>query len=215
MTVYATMLPLVTALFGLACGLFIWMSKKVAIRKHLLLWLSIILISLYAFGVFMGMAVGNITLWQASIAFLSTALLTGMFFTIQITRDIREADSVFLFLFLISTTGGTLSIESAIEIYGVYLPVVSPILFGIFLVYVIIAWSEVLYNLIIVRIASRKMELKKYRLKLNYLFVGLNLNFVLLSIDAVFVYADVLIVPVMAVLGTLPILFLSFFVFER
>ncbi|MEM3413098.1 MAG: hypothetical protein QW620_04325 [Thermoplasmata archaeon] len=163
----------------------------------------------------MGMAVGNITLWQASIAFLSTALLTGMFFTIQITRDIREADSVFLFLFLISTTGGTLSIESAIEIYGVYLPVVSPILFGIFLVYVIIAWSEVLYNLIIVRIASRKMELKKYRLKLNYLFVGLNLNFVLLSIDAVFVYADVLIVPVMAVLGTLPILFLSFFVFER
>lgn len=212
MAVYAAVLPLITALFGLGCGLFIWIAKKGLGKKYLILWLTTIFIGVYALTVFLGMLnSGNITIWQAGILFLSTAAFAGMFFTIQMIRDIREMDSIFFLLYLISTTGGVLSIEGTVEVHDIHLPVISPILFGVFLAYVLIAWCETAYNLVIARIASRKTELKKHRRKLAYLLISFNLIFVFILIDAIFVYAGIPLVPVLAVFASIP--FLMFFLF--
>ncbi|MCX8173869.1 MAG: hypothetical protein N3F63_04610 [Thermoplasmata archaeon] len=215
MTVYAAVLPLIAALSGLGCGLFILSGKKGGVKKHILLLLFLGFTIAYGFAVFWGMLhTDSVIFWQVAMVFLSTALLAGMFFTIQITRDIRETDSVFLLLYFMSTTGGVLSIEKTLEVSEVHLPIVSPILFGVFLIYVLIAWGEVLYNLIVARIASRKIELKRYRKKLNYLFVSLNLVFCFTCIDAAFVYAGVLLMPVVVVFLPIPTLLIFFFMFE-
>ncbi|MEM4160381.1 MAG: hypothetical protein QW531_00175 [Thermoplasmata archaeon] len=214
MALYAALLPLITALFGLGSGMLIWIKKKGVLRKQILLWLTLIFTALYALSVFLGMSTDSVIFWQAAIPFLSLALLTGMFFTIQITRDFRETDSVFLLLCLISTAGGVLSVENTTEFLGVTLPVFSPILFGVFLVFVVIAWGEVLYNLIIVSIASKKTELKKYRKNVTLLTTSLSLIYSLNFLDVFFVYAGVLMIPTVAVFATLPFLLLLLFMYS-